>query len=143
MTFSTPMKFSRAILLVLFVCLTAHAANEQRWLLIFDTSSAMKKRLATTEAEIGTLLLDSAGGKLRAGDSIGVWAFDEKLRTGQFPLIYWQPSQAAGTVTNLAAFVRQQKYSGSTKFNSLQPMLNQVIADSERLTILIFCDGCQ
>lgn len=135
------MNFFRAILLTLLFCVTAQAADGQRWLLIFNTSSAMKKRLPATEAEIGRLLLDSAGGKMQKGDSIGVWMFDEKLRTGQYPLTFWQPTMAAGFTTNLVAFVRQQKYSSDTEFDSLQPMINRVIADSERLTILIFCDG--
>lgn len=142
MNFPMPKKFLPAVLQLFFFCATlAHAADEQRWLLVFDTSAAMKKRLPAVEAEIKSLLLSSVDGKLRAGDSLGVWTFDEKLRLGQFPLTFWQPERAGATVTNLTAFLRQQPLAGDTKFAALQPMLNRIIADSERLTVLIFCDG--
>ncbi len=134
--------FFRALLLFSFFCATlAHAADEQRWLLIFDTSSAMKKRLPAVEAEIKSLFLSSIDGKLRTNDSIGVWTFDSQLHAGQFPLMWWQPERAALEATNLAMFLRGQKFSGNTKFDALQPTLNRVIADSERLTVLIFCSG--
>ena len=38
-------------------------------------------------------------------------------------------------------FVGKQHYAKSTHFEVLQPLLNQVVQDSERLTVLIFCDG--
>ncbi len=141
MNFLNRKSFSRGVLLLLFLCTAAHAADEQRWLFVFDTSAAMKKRLPAVEAEIKSLLLSSVDGKLRTNDSVGVWTFDSQLHTGQFPLMWWQPERAALEATNLAAFLRGQKFSSNTKFDALQPTLNRVIADSERLTVLIFCDG--
>ena len=112
-----------------------------RFLFIFDTSADMKKRLPAVQAEVTTLLSSSLGGQLRAGDSLGVWMFDQDLRTGQFPLQPWRPEDAVTIASSINKLVRKQHYAGHTRFNALQPQLNQLIQNSERLTVLIFCDG--
>jgi hypothetical protein len=112
-----------------------------RFLFIFDTSSDMKKRLPAVQAEVTTLLSSSLGGRLRAGDSLGVWTFDQDLRTGQFPLQPWRPDDAVTIASSINKLVGKQHYANNTRFNALQPQLNQLIKNSDRLTVLIFCDG--
>jgi hypothetical protein len=51
------------------------------------------------------------------------------------------PENAAQTTSSLIAFLRKQYYHGDTSFAALQPLLGQVIAGSERLTVVIICDG--
>lgn len=114
---------------------------DNRFLFIFDTSADMKKRLQAVQAEVNQLMSTSLGGQLRPGDSVGVWTFDQDLRTGQFPLQRWRPDDAVTIASGINKFVGNQHYANSTRFNALQPQLNQVIHDSGRLTVLIFCDG--
>jgi hypothetical protein len=113
----------------------------QRWLFIFDTSSAMKKRLPALKVDLENIFLGAVSGQLRPGDSIGVWTFNQKLHTGEFPLITWMPQYAAMTSSNLVTFLGKQHYSGDTHFGLLQLPLSGVIDNSERLTLVIFCDG--
>ena len=129
---------------VLFAALAAPAAMpviEQRWLFIFDTSSGMKKRLPAVETQIQMLLTKDFASSLHAGDSIGVWTFDDRVSMGKYPLITWDPKRAPLTASNLMTFVHKQSYSGSTSFGALQPTLDTVIEDSDRLTVVIICDG--
>ena len=114
---------------------------ESRYLLIFDTSAAMKKRLPATQATVNRLSFSMMNGQLQPGDSIGVWTFDLKLRAGQFPLQRWLPENAATIASNITTFVRQEHYSGSTLFDAIMPFLDGLVRDSDRLTVLIFCDG--
>jgi hypothetical protein len=127
--------------LVLVSRVPAQPAPEERWLLVFDTSSAMKKRLPAVEAAVKSFLATSGDNQLHDGDSIGAWTFDQQVRTGEFPLTLWTPERATETFSNLVAFVRKQRYTDTTAFAALQPMLNRVIENSERLTVIIFCDG--
>ena len=127
--------------LMLGLAVGAHAANEQRWLFVFNTSAGMKKRLPAVETQIRTLLAKDFAGSLHAGDSVGVWTLDDKLHMGKFPLITWEPKQAGQLATNLVTFIHKQSYSGNTSFDALQPTLGSVIDDSERLTVVIVCDG--
>jgi hypothetical protein len=136
--------FFIALTLLLFVSrASAQSAPEPpgRWLFIFSTSSAMKQNLPATALEIKNILYSGLNQQLNPGDTIGIWTFGETLHAGQLPLIPWVPAAAATTASNLVAFVREQTYSGNVSFDVLQNSLYNVIDDSPRLTVLIFCDG--
>ena len=149
MTPPVPKKFAAATrwlwavmaAMVLYSHPAAQAAQEGRWLLIFDTSTVMKKRLPATEVALKSFLASNGGGQIHTGDSVGVWTFDQQLHPGQFPLIHWSPANAGATTSNLVAFIRQQRYTGNTSFAALQPLLSEIISHSEQLTVMIFCDG--
>ena len=134
--------WSIAVLLLLAVAAPAEP-QERRWLFVFSTSSVMKKRLPAVEAEIKTLLLADTNALLAKGDSLGIWTFDDKLHLGEFPLTLWTPERSPLLVSNLTTFVRKQRFAGSGKLDALQPTLNRVIEDSERLTVVVFCDGSE
>ena len=114
---------------------------DNRFLLIFDTSSDMKRRLPAVQKALNDMLATSLSGQLHPGDTIGVWTFDQDLHAGQFPLQHWEPDNAVMITSNITAFVGKQHYTKTTTFDALLPLLNQVVEGSERLTVLIFCDG--
>ena len=107
----------------LLACTPVRAEIEERWLLVFDTSAPMKKRLPGVEAALKTFLGTSGGGHIRADDTIGVWTFCRQLRTGEFPLTTWTPERSAGTISNVVNFVRRQWFAGDTSLEALQPSL--------------------
>ena len=114
---------------------------DSRFLLIFDTSSAMKARVPATQYAVERLFFSMMNGQLQSGDTIGVWTFDRTLRKGGFPLQGWLPQNAAMIASNITNFVRLQHYSKRTGFDMLMPQVNGLVQNSERLTVLIFCDG--
>ena len=114
---------------------------QSRFLFIFDTSKNMKPRLEALQKCLNILLATSLGGQMHAGDSMGVWTFNQALQTKGFPLQNWNPDNAVSIASNLVKFVGAQHYGKSTHFEVLQPSLNRVVQNSERLTVLIFCDG--
>ena len=63
----------------------------ERFLLIVDTSAAMKKRAANVEQVVGNLFAGGLGAQLHRGDTIGVWTYTDDLQAGQFPLQRWTP----------------------------------------------------
>jgi len=119
----------------------AQADGAARWLLVFENSPAMQKRLPATAEVLKNFFNSSAGFEMHEGDSIGVWTCDEKLHTGQLPLTTWQPAQATAVASNLLGFLRSQKPAGDAQLAAVQPTLNTVAADSPRLTVVIFCSG--
>ena len=128
--------------MVLFSHASAQMAPPpQRWLLIFDTASTMKKFLPATTAELQNLFFNSASGQIRTGDSIGVWTFGKKLSAGEYPQLTWMPGQAAADAADLTIFLNNQHYADKTTYAALHPALDGVIAHSRRLTVIIFCDG--
>ena len=95
---------------------------DNRFLLIFDISSDMKKRLPAVQEALDTMLATSVNGQLHSGDSVGVWTFDQDLHRGQFPLQYWMPENAPMIASNITRFVSRQHYSKKTSFDALQLM---------------------
>src|SRR5271170_7145992 len=114
---------------------------QNRFLLIFDTSSAMKKCLPTTQTAVKKLFFSLMNGQLQPGDTIGVWTFAKEVGPGRFPLQQWQPENAATIASNITAFVESQRYRKSTDFEATMLLLSAIVQDSDRLTVLIFCDG--
>ena len=112
-----------------------------RYLFIFDTSLNMKKRVPAVQKTLTSMLATGLGGQLHTGDTPGVWTFNQDLRPGDFPLQVWDPEDAASIASNMTQFIGGQKYATATRFEALQPLLNRVVKSSERLTIIIFCDG--
>lgn len=130
----------------MFWCSTAPAqpevnALDSRFLFVFDTSSAMKPRASRVQYAVERLFLSSMNGQLHSQNDIGVWAFSRDLRTGELPLQRWLPQNAATISGNITNFVAHQHYSKSTHFDSIMPAVNSVVRNSQRLTVLIFCDG--
>lgn len=113
---------------------------QNRLLLIFDTSSAMKKRLPAEEKTMGQISY-TLYGQFRPGDSVGVWTFSHNLRTGDYPLQTWMPGQMPTTAAHIMDYLKHQRYEKTTSFDDLVPTLNEVVRSSERLTTIIFCDG--
>ncbi len=113
---------------------------ENRFLLVFDTSSGMKKRLPAVKVALETMLASNMRGELRAGDSIGVWTFDREL-SGNHLVQLWAPEHAATIASNITRYIAAQHYSKRTSFDALRPSLNWVVQNSDRLTVMIFCDG--
>jgi len=114
---------------------------ENRFLLVFDTSSNMKKRVPAVQRALDTMLATNMRGQLHKGDSVGVWTFDRELHSGEFPLQQWAPESAAAIASNITRFLARHRYSKRTSFDTLRPSLNWVVQNSDRLTVLIFCDG--
>ena len=114
---------------------------QNRFLFVFDTSHDMKARGDGMEKTLTILLALSLNGQMHAGDSMAVWTFGQQLRPGDYPLQTWNPDNAVAIASNLVKFASGQHYGKATRFEALQPLLNQVVQNSERLTVLIFCDG--
>lgn len=119
----------------------AEPAVAGRWLLVFDTSYPMKKRLPATLLAASNLVATSASGLIRKNDSVAVWTYNQQLTSNQLPPIAWNPARSAVASSNLVAFLKRQRFGSESKLSSLETPLARVIASSERLTIVIFCDG--
>lgn len=114
---------------------------ENRVLLVFDTSSDMKKMLPAEVKGIKQLFALTFSSQLQRGDSIGVWTFGKELKTGACPLQRWDPYQVNTICSNILTAIEHEHYSKTTSFKDLMPALNRLMAASPQLTTFVFCDG--
>ena len=143
----------RALLWLCFASMAGFAQNQppmavqtnqlsaDRLLVILDISSNMQRRSENTQRIIGQIFSSGFSGQVRRGDTIGMWTFNDSLHTGEFPLQRWSP-QAAQQITSLAAqFTQNQRYSKLSKWSPVMTQLTNVIADSDRITVILLSDG--
>ncbi len=113
----------------------------ERFLLIVDTSAAMQKRAANVERVVGNLFTGGMGEQLHRGDTIGVWTYTDDLHTGQFPLQRWTPQTGAAIAQGIVDFLKSRKYEKKSRLAPVMAQLKNVVADSDKITVLLVSDG--
>ena len=112
-----------------------------RFLLVFETSSAVKKNLPAIQQTLDQLFSSNLQNQMQENDDLAVWTVDDSLHTGTFPLASWSPDDAVTYSDHLKEFLGQQRFTRHASLAPLQPLLNRVAKNSEHLTVLIFCDS--
>ncbi len=87
------------------------------------------------------LLTSGMKGQVEAGDTIGLWTFNEELYTGRFPLQTWSPPAQEDIMRNAIAFLKAQKYERQAKLSTVFPALGRIINNSELITVIIISTG--
>jgi len=113
----------------------------ERFLLIVDTSAAMKKRAANVEQVVGNLFASGLGEQLHRGDTIGVWTYTDDLLAGQFPLQRWTPQTSGPIAQGIVEFLRSRKYEKTARLTPVIAQMKSVVADSDKITVLLISDG--
>jgi hypothetical protein len=113
----------------------------ERFLLIVDTSAAMKKRAANVEQLVGKLFAGGLGEQLHRGDTIGVWTYTDDLHAGQFPLQRWTPQTSGPIATGIVDFLKSRKYEKTARLDPVIAQMKNVVADSDKITVLLISDG--
>jgi len=119
----------------------ADAPAPGRFLLVFETSPGLKKNLPAVKQTLDGLFSSNLQHEMQDNDDLAVWTVDQDLHTGTFPLASWSPADAAMYSARLKEFLGRQKFTRRASLAAVQPLLNRVVKNSERLTVLIFCDG--
>jgi hypothetical protein len=117
------------------------APSSHRWLLVVETSKSMQRR---TEASFGILqdwLTSGLDGQLRAGDTLGLWTFNEDLYAGRFPLQKWSPEAQKEITERTMTFLKAQKYEKQPRFDKVVAALRRVMNDSELITVILISSG--
>jgi hypothetical protein len=121
--------------------LRAEEFQPNRFLLVFETSPTVKKSLPDIQQTLIQLFSGNLQNEMRDNDDLAVWTVGEELHTGTFPLASWSPEDAVVYSDQLKEFLGHQRYTRRASLAALQPLLNRVAKNSERLTVLIFCDS--
>lgn len=112
-----------------------------RYLIVVETSSAMKRRAENTQAVLGALMVSGLNGQLRDGDTIGVWTFSDEVQAGQFPLQRWNAQSRHRTAKLLVEFLRGQKHEKKANLAKVMEGVSPLVKDSDKLTVLLVTDG--
>ena len=117
------------------------APLSRRWLFVVETSKSMQRRADGVLVAVRGLLASDLNGQLQAGDTLGMWTFNEDLYAGQLPLQTWSPGAREEILQRTVAFLKSQKYEKQARFNKVAPALSRVIKDSELITVILISSG--
>jgi hypothetical protein len=134
--------------IALFLAATLHSAfaaeeaktpkaRPGRYLLVVDTSSSMSRYAKNAHKVVNDLLLTGMSGELHAGDTIGVWTFNEELFTGQLPLQLWTPEAQEDIAKSVTDFLQGQPFRKDGRLENVLPVLSRLIKSSEKITVLL------
>jgi hypothetical protein len=112
-----------------------------RYLLVVETSRAMAPRLDGTLQVVADLLNSGMAGQAERRDTIGLWTYNNDLHAGQFPLQDWSPGVRTNVAARVQGFIRAQKFEKKAQFDKVMPGLQQVVRDSEYITVIIISSG--
>jgi hypothetical protein len=118
-----------------------NAPPGNRFLLIVDTSKAMERRAGAVLQSVQDLFQNGLAPRLAAGDTLGVWTFNQQLFTGRFPLQHWWTTNGPEIQNRVLGFLREQKYENLSSLDSVLPALHGLIRQSPALTVILISDG--
>lgn len=113
----------------------------ERYLLIVETSAATQKRAENIQRVVGQLFSSGLRGELDPGDTIGAWAYDDTLHTGQVPLQRWTPQTRPQITVTLVQFLQSRRFQKEARLAPVAEALTNLVANSYRLTVLVISDG--
>jgi len=114
-----------------------------RYLIVVETSRAMDKREAAVSRVLRQLLLSGMNGQLRAGDSLGLWTFNEDLHGGEFPLQEWAPQERTNIATAVVTFIEHQKFGKTPHLSKVVPELARLSRVSDLITFVLISSGTE
>jgi von Willebrand factor type A domain len=115
---------------------------ENRFLFVIDTSSAMKSRKQGVAEAVNGLLESGMRGELRKGDTIGLWTYSDRL-DADFPMEVWSDDKKKSILSEVREHVDHLRYEKHAHLEKAMPSIKDVVANSERLTIILIFDGSE
>ena len=116
---------------------------QDRILVIVETSAAMQKRAENVQKLVGETISSGLGGDMRSGDTVGLWTFNDALHSGQFPLQLWTKATRQRVAVTMVQFLQQQRYEKSARPAVIWETLTNIVARSERITVVIISTGSE
>jgi hypothetical protein len=121
----------------------APANDANRFLVIVETSRAMRGQGEVVGKALEQVLASRADGQLRRGDTLGVWTFNEDVYTGRFPLQMWSLEAGPAITGGILEFVKGQPYEKNGRLDNALAGMYEVMKISDLITVIIFSTGAE
>lgn len=116
------------------------ALSSNRFLFIVDTSSSMKNHRSEEQKVMSQILMSSANGQLRPGDTLGQWTFNKNVYA-DFPLKTWGTAPVEEIVWTFTNFINRQHFEGPSHLEKALVEMHHVMKMSDVITVVILHNG--
>lgn len=117
------------------------ATPSNRYLVVVETSRAMQRRQAGVADALRELIGSGMHGQKRPSDTLGLWTFDDELRSGRFPLQRWGQAADQEITEKVVSFIRDQTNDGPAKLDKVLPGIASLIRNSEFISVVLVTSG--
>ena len=112
-----------------------------RFLILVDTSLSMRKLDAANRQAVFDMIFNGLHGRMRDGDTYGLWTFNEQTHAGEYPMQTWKADENMQQASRAALFLKNQPYEHDTQFGITLVKLDSVLRAVRDLNIFILTDG--
>lgn len=141
-----------ALIALLSCCLTGPLTAQtprpqrpqaDRWLLIVDTSAAMKPRGEAVLGVVGDLLGSGMNGQMQPGAEFSIWTYNKELYAGVAPKQTWMPANSNTIVRRTLGFLNAQEFRSKAQLQPVMDGLARAVGVSRHITVVWLSDGSQ
>src|ERR1700761_7966786 len=100
--------------------------QENRFLIVVETSSSMRKNTNAVDKVIAELFQTEMKGELRPHDTVGVWTYNDKLHT-EFPMQMWKGTNTERIEHNVMTYLGEEKYEKRGHLDKVLPVIGKVM----------------
>ena len=108
-----------------------------RFLFIVDTSSSMKRLEHSGRQIVFDLVNSGIEGRMRPGDTFGIWTFDNDVKAGVFPVQTWSPEKSTDMATQVARFLKEQDARRGSRLDGAITNAERIIKSVKDLDLVI------
>ncbi len=133
--------FSYIFLFALLVAQPMQAADtntnsaENRFLIVAEKSNQLRGSAKAIERKIQDLVETGMNGRLKKGDTLGLWIFNETLNT-DFPMQEWMESNQKELATKVEKFYREKSPKKSKTPENVLSSILSVVRSSKSITVV-------
>ncbi|HUR45633.1 MAG TPA: hypothetical protein VMZ27_07140 [Candidatus Saccharimonadales bacterium] len=147
--FFLPLRALAAALLVLCLlrllaspCVAAETAQlGAKFLLVVDTSTAMKRFDHAGRQTVFDFIFSGASTQMHSGDTFGLWTFNDQVSAGAFPMQVWTPDSNLNLATAAGLFLKGQHYEGNARADKAIEKALALVKSVKDLNIFIVTSG--
>ncbi len=103
----------------------------------------MRRRAEGTLKTVESLLLSDLSGRLQAGDSLGLWTFNQEVSAGRFPLQQWSPATRRAVADRVLEFLRGERYQNRADLAKVLAKALPLVTESDAITLVLVTTGSQ
>lgn len=112
-----------------------------RFLFVLETSVGMSRLEHGGRQAIFDLIYSGVEGRMRKGDTYGIWTFNEQVSAGFYPMQIWDGQRNLEHAGAAGRFLRTQKYEKEGHLTNLVNQLQTLLRVARDLNVFIATDG--
>ena len=112
-----------------------------RFLFILETSGGMTRLEHGGRQAVFDLIYSGVDGRMRRGDTYGIWPFNEQIFSGLVPMQTWDPQKRLEQASAVGRYLRTHKYEKEGNFELLMKQIHAVVRGAKDVNIFVVTDG--